>query len=1618
MESTLPAGKMQRILQKASRIFRQTRALLWKNILLVWRVKTKSFQEWMTSMVYLLTIQLSANIIYHFPEEEVPYRFLGRLDDPAFDSAGVILTYTPVTNITRQIMSKVASNSSLRGIKIEGVENEKKMEARGYSEEDVIGVVFKDDFSYSLRFQSYGLIYALDTMDRFDTCFNFSSADCQIPAYWYKGFLSVQSSIDAAVIEIKTNHSVWEEMKSIGGIRLSSPLIKTVYRVDYVWFIVYIVLCFSPHMYFLSVKVTREKKKLKVLMKTMGLHDIAFWLSWSLLYTIYITITSSLLTLITVRGVLQYHSFSEIFWFYFLYGIASIHFCFMLSSLLKHSNIATFVGFSLNMIFGFLGYMTLFHKLPPSLEWIFNLLIPFVFTAGFSQAVKLEMHGLSFTPGFYPFFNVYVILSLDSVLYLLLAIYFDKVLPGKYGARYPPLFFLKPSYWFKPRGGYMGMQAGSGSSHDPIFSNNTEPMPSGFDGKEAIRLNNIRKIYKKKNKRTEALCGLSLSIYEGQITALLGHSGSGKTSLLNVLSGFSKPSAGSAIIYNHNVSEVQDLEGIQGVVGVCPQFNLHFEILTVKENLRTFAHIKGVQQNEVEQEVQKVLMMLDLNNLQDVRADALSGGQKRKLSLGIAILGNPQVLLLDEPTAGLDPLSRHQVWSLLKEGQAGRVTLFTTQSMKEADVHADRKAFLSKGRLQCVGSSLYLKRKWGTGYQLRIQVNDLCDPELTSSLVKQYIPDAVLTGQKQSELCYMLPLENTDSFPDLFSQLENNHLQGIVNYEISRTTLEDVFLKLEGKEAIDQEEGGDLEERTQSLPVLLEQEIQRVSGMALWRQQVRAVMRIRFFKLKHEGKLLGSILLFFGIFSLLMLKTFITFQLWGSSTSWEITASSYFVPTKEKIQNKSTNLLILNDTGSQIEDFLAALEAQNIIPEITYEKNITSIPRYNGALKIDLEGKSYRFTAMCSVETISCFPLLVNILSNTFLKLFNSTARFRIWNEPFYSVHNPETGVRSDIFFFCLQYMVILAAGLPSQFAVTSMQDYKLQARAQLRLSGLFPSAYWCGQALVDVPLCWTLICLMFGVVLLINRICPLQAIDLLTLIICVTGYGASLVFLTYLIAFKCRRGRSNRYIWASIFVLLNLIVSMVNHHHTELYFTLCTLIPVSPLLGWLVFSAAHFSLHDEKDYPPESWNYIFIPIFAPYVHCVIIAFLLRCLEMRYGEAVTRLDPIFRIQQRKAVTHQNRNHPGEECPEVQAERERVRTVTTSLQQEEEPVIIADSLCKEYEDKQASSTFKKRKKVAVQNLSFSVKKGEVLGLVGPNGAGKSTTINMISGDIAVTAGEVLLKDCDAAASSPGQGSPGSLGCCPQQDHLWPDLTVHQHLEVYAAIRGIREEDAAVTISRIAKALDLQKHFKTPARRLSAGQARELCFALSVLGDPTVMLWDEPSVSVDVKGQHQMWNVIRNAMKSKEHAAVLVTQYLEEAMAICDRVAILVSGHLRYIGTVEDLKSKYGRCYHLEVKITDTRQSDAVHDEIIHLFPSAAQQGRTSSLLTYKIPMEHVLPLSQSFSKLEAAKQTFRLEEYSLSLHTLQQVFGDLTRDLEEHNLDLASDGAVEQRPLHP
>ncbi|NXW04409.1 ABCAA protein, partial [Fregetta grallaria] len=1622
--------------QRNVSVFQQTKILLWKNVLTKWRMKMQSFQEWMLSLLVLPLMFIEYMFITNISYFPVPYSYLGQLDDPAYDATGVTIAFTPITVTTRQIMNKVALNSVMIGIKLEALDNEKALEEAWISNNEIIGVVFKDNFSYHLRFPTGNVAIPNDNFGYIDNCHNFSTQYCYSPRYWYKGFLSLQSSIDAAIIEVVANHSVWEEMKSIAGVRMKSRSVMSSITLEYSYFMITIVMCFSPFMYFLSINVVREKKKLKVLMKTMGLQDTAFWLSWSLLYAAYVMVLSCLLTALAVDDAFYLSSFPAILLLFFLYGLACIHLVFMLCSLLRTSKLASSMGFLITFLFGCLSLAVLIENLPEPLQWFLSLFCPFAFNAGIAKVFHLEKYGMGFSfsnlmEESYFLFSTYLMLVFDSILYMLLAMYFDKVLSGKYGIPNPPFFCLKPSYWVRSRRRSTREMPRIGVSPEELLGDDIEPVPPEFVGKEVIRLNNIKKEYKKKDKKTKALRGLSLNIYEGQITALLGHSGAGKTTLLNVLSGLTLPSEGSATIYNYKLSEVGDREEIREMIGICPQFNIQFEVLTVRENLKIFAEIKGIKSKEVEQEVQNILELLDISNVQDTQAEKLSDGQKRKLSIGIAMLGNPQVLILDEPTAGLDPLSRHQVWSLLKEHRAGRVILFSTQFMDEADILADRKAFISHGRLKCVGSSLFLKKKWGIGYHLRIHVSESCDLENVTSLVKRYIPNVIFSGHSQYELRYKLPLEKVNKFPDLFSGLDSCSDQGIINYGVSMTTLEDVFLRLEEEATADQEdervfgeEWGEAgprcpDEREPGSLLLSDTGKVTIGGLALWRQQVSAMAWVHFLKLKSSVKNLRSILLLYVVFLLPLVLQLSLVAAWESASAWELSSARYFLPLGKRAHSETTSLLVHNNTGAGIEDFIRTLESQDLTVEITSEENITEDLNHNGAIKVvfilfSCSLKSYRFTVLCHVETVNCFPVLVNIISNALLRALNSTVHIRIWSHPFFSVKDPQFW--DFFFYFYIVYMLVLFPGFPPHFAMGYMQDYKVGARAQLRISGLFPSAYWCGQALVDIPLCWLLFFSMFGLQFAMTNKISGNIDNLFLLITGTFGYGISIVLLTYLISFIFRKGWNCDF-WSFILIMLlyifKVFVVCFNPSKISQYYT--KELQVFIVYFFLLF--LQIFVEDVGIFGVTPTNDVLMAVFAPYIHSVGFIFLLRYLEMKYGRAVLRKDPIFRISPRRESSHQHPEELEEEDEDVKAERAAVRNAIAAASQEEKSVIIVRNLCKEYKIKQAGSVFKK-KKMATKNVSFHVKKGEVLGLLGPNGAGKSTAIKMITGEMTLTAGQVLMKRGDGPTSHLQDHAPTFLGYCPQKDPLWPDLTVHEHLRVYAAVKGVCKEDTAAAVNRIVNALQLQDYLKKKTRKLSAGITRKLCIAVSMLGNPTILLLDEPSAGMDPIGQRCVWKTIHAALKSKETGAILTTHYMEEAEAVCDRVAIMASGQLRCIGSIQYLKNKFGKGYLLEIKVKDPECTDLLHAEILRIFPSAARQERFLPLLVYKVPMEDALPLSQSFSKLEegASQCLVNVREIIRALSCPFQVFLELSREQEKDNFDLTLDGTFEWKQL--
>jgi ATP-binding cassette subfamily A (ABC1) protein 3 len=265
-----------------------------------------------------------------------------------------------------------------------------------------------------------------------------------------------------------------------------------------------------------------------------------------------------------------------------------------------------------------------------------------------------------------------------------------------------------------------------------------------------IQIRSLRKEFGKK----VAVNDLFLDIYDDQITALLGHNGAGKTSTMSMLTGIIPPTSGTAIIHGFDIRT--DMKHIRADLGLCPQFNILFDDLTVKEHLYFFSRLKGLSKRKVDEEIDKYVDLLELQDKVDKKSSSLSGGMKRKLCVGIALCGNSKVVMLDEPTAGMDPSSRRALWDLLREQKKGRCVLLTTHYMDEADLLGDRIAIMAEGELKCCGSSYFLKKKFGAGYHLILDKLPSCDPKQVTALLEKYIPDVqVISNWSLTQYIYM-----------------------------------------------------------------------------------------------------------------------------------------------------------------------------------------------------------------------------------------------------------------------------------------------------------------------------------------------------------------------------------------------------------------------------------------------------------------------------------------------------------------------------------------------------------------------------------------------------------------------------------------------------------------------------------------------------------------------------------------------------------------------------------------------------------------------------------------------------------------------------------------------
>ena len=262
-----------------------------------------------------------------------------------------------------------------------------------------------------------------------------------------------------------------------------------------------------------------------------------------------------------------------------------------------------------------------------------------------------------------------------------------------------------------------------------------------------------------------------------------------------MLTGLMPLTGGDCTIFGMSVKHEMHL--ISKIMGVCPQHDVLWDNLTGREHLELFGRLKAIPEAELQVEVEARLKDVCLEEAADVVSGAYSGGMQRRLSLAIALLGDPKIVFLDEPTTGMDPVTRRSVWDAINRAKKGRVIILTTHSMEEADILGDRIAIMSGGKLSCIGSALHLKNKFGGGFRLSLMA-EKADPEAVKALV---LGDKTVRGQFQAETqgVFLFRLATSESavLTPFFEKLEKARAElGITDMSIGNATLDDVFINL------------------------------------------------------------------------------------------------------------------------------------------------------------------------------------------------------------------------------------------------------------------------------------------------------------------------------------------------------------------------------------------------------------------------------------------------------------------------------------------------------------------------------------------------------------------------------------------------------------------------------------------------------------------------------------------------------------------------------------------------------------------------------------------------------------------------------------------------------
>ena len=386
----------------------------------------------------------------------------------------------------------------------------------------------------------------------------------------------------------------------------------------------------------------------------------------------------------------------------------------------------------------------------------------------------------------------------DALIYFVMAWYLSQVLGGQNGAKQPVYFPFLPAYW-----GIKVFNKSGGQSAEAADRVAVERETSGKEG--SIRIFKLSKRFKE----TSALSEVTFDMSAGSIVAVLGKNGAGKSTLLNVLTGVHDPTHGD--VFFRGLSVKTDMPEIRDRIGVCPQEDLLWMNLGANFHLRLAGLMKGRYGKELRDEVNRMLAHVHLTEDAFRPVGGFSGGMKRRLGVARAALFQPKLIFLDEPSAGVDALSRRRLWDMILPMREHSTVLLTTHSMDEADVLGNKVVIMSRGKIRAEGSPLFLKERFGAGKSLHV----LCDEARSAqaeAFVRAVVPLMDVQDRSAGSLTIGLPADmRVGGVPMVLARLEESVKSGaglIKEFGLSNATLTSVFLRLVQGDEVNASTGG------------------------------------------------------------------------------------------------------------------------------------------------------------------------------------------------------------------------------------------------------------------------------------------------------------------------------------------------------------------------------------------------------------------------------------------------------------------------------------------------------------------------------------------------------------------------------------------------------------------------------------------------------------------------------------------------------------------------------------------------------------------------------------------------------------------------------------------